>query len=93
MNKKQPNYVRIILKDGYESSCLRLVENDNEFHGYPDKYYYRDAGDWGVGFKIVDNKLISDSKILYGNQHLQLHNKDLIPVTKKEWKKCNKGYV
>lgn len=49
--------------------------------------YYRMAGAWGVKFKIVVDKLYSISDM----EHL--NNKELIPCTKEEYEKDNKGYV
>jgi len=49
--------------------------------------YYRIGGAWDVKFKVVGDKLYSISDM----EHL--NNRELIPCTKEEWEKDNKGYI
>lgn len=60
-----PPYVKL------GSSALRYDEVFNN--------YYRDAGDWSVGYIVVDNKLLSNSNIPH------LHRQPLIEITYDEW--------
>lgn len=69
---KLPKFVRL------DNSELRLVGNE----------YYRDAGKWSVGYKVVDNKLYS---VLKGMPSVD--NKLLVEITEKEWRKGNGVYV
>lgn len=62
------------------SSELRLKGNE----------YYRDAGMWGVGFRIKGGKLLSSH---WRQGHDWLHNVELIPITEEQWKKGNEGYL
>jgi hypothetical protein len=55
-----------------------------------DSQYWRDAGNWGVDYKIIDGKLLSWHWRL---GHDWLHRVELIPITEEEWRKGNKGYV
>lgn len=52
--------------------------------------YYRDAGNWSVGYKIIDGQLLSWN---LGGNIPHLHKRPLIPITKEEWKKCNGRYA
>jgi prophage antirepressor-like protein len=66
-----PKFVKI------ENTALRLKKDK----------YYRDAGCWSVGYKIVNGLLLSQSA------HENLDNKQLIPITKEDWQKENEGYA
>lgn len=68
-----PKYVSL---NGTE---LRLKDNE----------YWRDAGLWGVGYKIVDGKLFS----CWIEEDAIIHNKELIPITEEEWRKGNGKYI
>ena len=61
---------------------MRLVDDENDYRNG----YWRDAGLWGVGYKIKGDKLYS---IIEG--HPRLHNQELIPITEEEWRKVNHG--
>lgn len=52
-------------------------------------HYYRDAGHWSVGFKWKDGKLYSN----HFNKFPNIHNKELLPISKHEWEEDNKGYI
>ena len=52
--------------------------------------YWRDAGQWGVNYKIKNGKIFS-SHYHQGNDHL--HNIELIPISEENWRKGNDGYV
>ena len=52
--------------------------------------YWRNAGLWGVNYKIKNGKLFSD---LPDMKDHGLHNVELIPITEEEWRKGNEGYV
>lgn len=65
-----------------EGTALRLT-NDGE-----DEMYWRDAGGWGTNFKYKKGKLVSDIS------HIEnIHNKELIPITKEQYNAQNSGYV
>lgn len=66
---KPPLYVRV------QRTALRLVEG---------KSYYRDAGQWHVGFKLVGGQLVVNEP---GQAHL--HGQPLIEITQEEWAKDN----
>lgn len=51
-------------------------------------FYYRDAGNWRIEFKVVDGKLFSVCK-----DADYLDNVELTPITKEQWAKGNEGYV
>jgi hypothetical protein len=54
------------------------------------KEYWRDAGLWGVKYKIKNGKIFSSHR----NQEQDwLDDIELIPITEDEWRKANKGYV
>lgn len=52
--------------------------------------YYRDGGDWSVGYKIIDEVLVSWA---HGMGLLGLHKKPLIEITEEEWRKDNGQYA
>jgi hypothetical protein len=52
--------------------------------------YYRDGGDWSVGYKIIDDVLVSWA---HGLRLLGLHKKPLIEITEEEWRKDNGPYA
>lgn len=52
--------------------------------------YYRDAGVWCVGYKIVNNVLLS---WLPRSGMPWLHKQPLIEITEEEWKRGNRGYI
>ena len=53
-------------------------------------YYYRDGGEWTVGYKIIDDELLS----WYPNMgHNNLHRKPLKEITEKKWRKSNGKYA
>lgn len=73
---KLPKYVKI------GKTVLRLKKDV-----YGHYKYYRDAGDWSVGYKIKNSKLFSTS--LFET----LDNKRLVTTTKKMWENDNRGYI
>lgn len=52
--------------------------------------YYRDAGDWGVGFRVVGGVLVS---WVNGSTDGGIHNNPLIEITEEEWREDNQGYI
>jgi hypothetical protein len=50
--------------------------------------YYRDAGQWHINYKFKNDKLVADCPELSW-----LHEQELIPISKENWKKGNKGYL
>lgn len=73
-SKKLPQYVTL----GEGGTEMRLKDGG----------YWRDAGQWGVGYKWVDGKLFS-----VFSQGDSLDNQPLIEITKQQWREGNKGYV
>ena len=71
-----PKYVKL----GGSELRLRISQKD----------YWRDAGYWGVKYKIKDGKLLSSH---WGQGHQWLHDVELIPITEEEWRKGNAGYI
>lgn len=69
-----PKFVKL------NNTCLRLV-NDK---------YYRDGGAWQVGYKMIDNQLVSWQ---YNLRKLGLHKIPLIECTEKEWRDDNGIYA
>jgi hypothetical protein len=67
-----------------KGTALRLRFNGESYY-----YYYRDGGDWMVYFFRIRDKLFSDSRIRNGD----LNNKQLIPITEKEWREDNSCYA
>jgi len=60
-------------------TALRLV----------DGAYYRDAGQWEIGFKIISNKILAEGR---GNMS-HVNGIELVRCSKDEWRNDNKGYV
>jgi hypothetical protein len=73
---KLPKFVRL------GNSALRLIKRD--------KIYYRDAGHWEVGYKVVDNQLLSCTPT---DDAPWLDNQLLIEITEQEWRWDNAGYI
>lgn len=73
-----PLYVKMV--KGNNSIALRLRG----------KTYWRDAGEWGVTFKKIDDKWLSWH---WGYGMPWLHRQKLIEITKKEWRDDNGCYV
>lgn len=84
---KIPDYVSL------DGTSMRLrhhkpvgaFDNDKEY-----SEYWRDAGEWGVGFKIKDGKLVS---VFPAKDMKYLHEKELIEITKEQYEKDNEGYL
>ena len=68
-----PKYVKI------DRTALRLKGDK----------YYRDAGQWSVGYKIIDGKLLSWH---WRHGHPWLHRVELVECTEQEWRENNGGY-
>ncbi len=49
--------------------------------------FYRAAGNWYIKFKCVNDKLVAD------RPDMELHEKELIEITEKEWRKGNVQYA
>lgn len=79
-----PKYVSL---NGTE---MRLREKEYWRDGLRGKEYWRDAGSWSVNYKIIDGKLLSWH---WRQGQDWLHRVELIPITEKEWRKGNSGYV
>lgn len=50
--------------------------------------YYKYAGEWSVDFRLINGKIFSVCTV-----HKKLHNRELIPTTRREWVIDNKGYI
>jgi hypothetical protein len=51
--------------------------------------YYRDAGNWSLGYKITkDGKLVSDEPFVPW-----LNEQEMIEISEKDWREANKGYI
>ncbi len=57
------------------------------------KKYYRDGGQWGVGYKVIDGELISWVGRVRFNTTPWLHEVPLIEITEEEWRKDNGQYA
>lgn len=62
---------------------MRLTDKHGE------KQYWRDAGLWGVKFRIKGDKVFAWCKSIAPH----LHNVELIPITEEEWRNGNEGYI
>ena len=72
--EKLPKYVKL------NNTALRLIG----------KTYYRDGGEWGVSYKIIDGVLLS----WYPKMGMTwLHRKPLIEITEEEWRTDNGQYA
>ena len=67
-----PKFVKL------DTIALRLRGNE----------YYRDGGQYGIGFKLIDGILMS-----WYPSWKHLHKKELIEITKEEWEKSNGQYA
>lgn len=74
--KKLPKYVRL------GNTAMRLKEGA--------KQYWRDAGLWGVDYRIKKGKLIAWCPNI-GLDYL--HRVELIEISEDEWRKANEGYI
>lgn len=64
------------------------IEGTEMRYDVDEDVYYRDAGCWGIKYKYIDDRLVSDCPdIPY------IHEKELKQITIDEWKKGNEGYV
>jgi hypothetical protein len=78
---KYPKYVKIKYSDNALGCALQ----------WDGAEYCRDAGAWEVGVKVVDGKLLIDSK---DRDHLEhLDGLELVEVTRDAWGKDNAGYT
>lgn len=67
-----PKFVRL------NNTELRLVGNT----------YYRDAGEWSVEYRVIDDVLIS-----WFTAKPWLHRRPLIEITEDEWRQANGRYA
>ncbi len=73
-----PKFIFLLRKDGTNGTSLRLVYNSE---------YYRDGGQWSVGFKEVDGSLVTVSDMP------QLNGLQIKECTEEEWRKDNGEYA
>jgi len=78
-NLNPPKYIRL---GGSTEMVLREEEN----------IYWRDAGQWGIGYKWDGGLLLSDSSNL-GKDFKYLNNLPITEITEKEWCNGNGRYV
>jgi hypothetical protein len=52
--------------------------------------YYRDAGEWGIGYRIIEGVLLS---WCWGSKMPWLHKQPLIEITEEEWRIDNGHYA
>jgi len=79
--EKSFNYPKFVkMGDG---SCLRLIIRD--------QCYYRDGGDWSVGYDNINGQLYSVNLYSKDMDHFTGH--PLVEVTKEEWLNCNGEYA
>ena len=77
LHMKLPKHAKI--KTLGHHVCLRLIKTE--------QIYYRDSGDWGIGFEFKDGKLVT--KDIYSGEKPWLVGLELTEVTKNEWTECN----
>jgi len=87
MKIKPPKYIRL------HNTAMRLTRKQQNW-GEPKAgyHYWRDAGLWGIDFRYdeVEQKWYS----VWADDEMDwLHNKELIPITRKEYRDENKGYL
>lgn len=68
----------------------KFVKLDNSALRLKGEGYYRDGGDWSVGYKIIDGILLS---WLPKRSMPWLHKQPLIEITEDEWRKSNGEYA
>jgi len=88
--KDLPKYV-MMMQDGRQGCAMRLQEK-NEGVRRSELEYWRDAGLWGIAFRMENGKLVSDAKH-YGPELQYLDGQELVPITETEWRKDNAGYI
>jgi len=83
---------------GKNNTALRLLcdETNKKYHTsyHCERYnglYYRDGGDWAVGYKVVGRELHTAD--FYNGEHPLLVDNKLTPCTEEEWFKDNEPYV
>tara|TARA_R110000772_G_C13310268_1_gene440117 strand:- start:33041 stop:33331 length:291 start_codon:yes stop_codon:yes gene_type:complete len=64
---------------------IRLGHTEMRLNG---DTYYRDAGNWSVEYRLVDDELVS-----WFSYMKHLHRKPLVEITKEEYEKANDGYL
>ncbi|MCK9446786.1 hypothetical protein M0Q50_08005 [bacterium] len=79
-----PKYVNMVSNNSSEISVSLQRQIDEEDGTIT---YYRKAGDWNVGCKLIEGKLKSIN--LYNKDFDYMNDKLLIPITKKEHDKNN----
>ncbi len=81
--KVLPKYVKLVSKTNNKNFTELRLEKD-------EKQYWRDAGHWGVDYRIIKGKLYSWCKIK-GFEYL--HKCRLVQITKKQYNLANEGYL
>ena len=87
MKNKPPKYIRL------HNTAMRLCQKDQYWgESKAGFHYWRDAGQWGIDFRFdeVEQKWFSVS---IREETEWLHDKELIPITRKEYRDENKGYL
>ncbi len=87
MIKDLPKYI-MMMQGGKKGCAMRLQKTNDEGNWE----YWRDAGLWGIAFRMENGKLVSDAKH-YGPELQYLDGQELVPITETEWRKDNEGYV
>lgn len=79
--KKLPKYAKV------GNSAVRLQAREETKNTFKVQYF-RDCGLWWIGVKLVEGKPYSIAR-----EHNAIHNKPIVPITKKEWYNSNRGSV
>lgn len=87
VKNKPPKYIRL------HNTAMRLTQKQRNW-GEPEAgfHYWRDAGLWGIDFRFdeIEQKWYSVS---IREETDWLNDKELIPITRKEYREENKGYL
>jgi len=68
----------------------KFVKLNNSALRLRGKTYWRDGGEWGVTYRIIDGVLVSWK---FGFDMPHLHKVPLIEITEEEWRKSNCQYA
>lgn len=90
-NTEPSNSTKPVLCNGFKLPKYVRLENDTTCFRLRGGYYYRDGGDWRIGYKICEDGILRSKD--FAGLPSQILNIPFIEVTEEEWRKSNGIYA
>jgi hypothetical protein len=90
-NTESSNSTKPVLCNGLKLPKYVRLENDTVCFRLRGGFYYRDGGDWRIGYKIDENGVLRSKD--FAGLPRQILNIPFVEVTEDEWRKSNGIYA